>query len=203
MGHAKESEISFDVEGKESIAARLRKLIGNRTVRAAANDWGLAFSTLNNYLTRGTEPSLNVAMRIAEVENVSVEWLATGAVSEARSRDAKLQRDTSKIAEDVDLGRMFDEQRDVNALTVAWQLIFKALSREDVLELVRLFMQIGAKGIMEKLRYDGDVDAVWNNFSTKEKEQLIRLHDQMKKGSPDAGSGVAEKDLSNDSKKAG
>ncbi|EOI6871253.1 helix-turn-helix domain-containing protein [Citrobacter freundii] len=210
MGHAKESDFAFDTEGKESISTRLRKLIGKRTVRAAANHWGLSFSTLNNYLTRGTEPSLNVAIKIANIEDVSVEWLATGVASEAHSRDLKLQSNasveadaTDEASDDFDMEAHFEATRDINALTVAWQLIFEALSQEEVLQLVKLFMQIGAKGIMEKLRYDGDIDAVWNNLNTKEKEQLIRLHDQVKKGSLEADISVAETGLSSDNKKAG
>lgn len=62
-------------ETKESIPERLKLLIGDRSARAAARDWGLSFSTLNNYLTRGTEPSLSVALQIAAIEGVSVEWL--------------------------------------------------------------------------------------------------------------------------------
>lgn len=210
MGHAKESDFAFDTEEKENIAARLRKLIGKRTVRAAANDWGLSFSTLNNYLTRGTEPSLNVAIKIADIEDVSVEWLATGVASKSHTRDLNLQSDSSASVEsehndlgDTDMGKKFDETRNINALTVAWDLIFKALSPEEVLELVKLFMQIGAKGIMEKLKYDGDVDAVWNDMNTQEKEQLIRVHGQVKKGSLGTERNVAESNQSSNTNKAG
>jgi hypothetical protein len=75
MDKLKGKSLSLPGDSKESISDRLRELIGNRSVRAAAKDWGLSFSTLNNYLTRGTEPSLSVALQIATVEGVTIEWI--------------------------------------------------------------------------------------------------------------------------------
>ncbi|SQD03496.1 repressor protein [Escherichia coli] len=63
MDKLKGKSLSLPEVTKESIPERLRELIGKRSVRAAAKDWGLSFSTLNNYLTRGTEPSLSVLGR--------------------------------------------------------------------------------------------------------------------------------------------
>jgi len=60
------------VDGGEQdglLADRLRTLIGSRSTRAAAKAWDLSYSTLNNYLNRGTEPSLSVARQIAERED--------------------------------------------------------------------------------------------------------------------------------------
>lgn len=75
---SKESSFAFGEDGKENFKDRLEKLIGSRSVRGAAKDWGLPTSTLNNYLYKGTEPALRVVMTIAEAEGVSLEWLATG-----------------------------------------------------------------------------------------------------------------------------
>ncbi|MGL9772952.1 MAG: hypothetical protein ACR5LG_00725 [Sodalis sp. (in: enterobacteria)] len=58
--------------------ARLKQLTGNRSVRAAATEWGLSFSTLHNYLTRGTEPSFTVVQGIVYKKHVSLDWLAFG-----------------------------------------------------------------------------------------------------------------------------
>ncbi|WP_337049395.1 helix-turn-helix domain-containing protein [Serratia fonticola] len=74
----KANEFAFHGEGKESFKERLQQLIGSRSVRAAAKDWELPTSTLNNYLHKGTEPALRVVLTIAEAEGVSLEWLATG-----------------------------------------------------------------------------------------------------------------------------
>ncbi|WP_053091602.1 MULTISPECIES: helix-turn-helix domain-containing protein [Serratia] len=76
--NSKANEFAFPDGGKESFKDRLQQLIGSRSVRAAAKDWNLPTSTINNYLHKGTEPALKVVLAVAEAEGVSLEWLATG-----------------------------------------------------------------------------------------------------------------------------
>lgn len=71
-------DVSFPNEVKETLRDRILMLVGDRSIRVAAKAWGLSYSTLNNYLTRNTIPALNVAQSIAEIEGVSLDWLATG-----------------------------------------------------------------------------------------------------------------------------
>ncbi|MGL9773784.1 MAG: helix-turn-helix domain-containing protein [Sodalis sp. (in: enterobacteria)] len=78
MRKKKTSNFAFDMDGKENFVGRLKQLMGNRSARAAASEWGLSFSTLHNYLTRGTEPSFTVVQGIAYKEHVSLDWLAFG-----------------------------------------------------------------------------------------------------------------------------
>ncbi|HFO5767759.1 TPA: helix-turn-helix domain-containing protein [Escherichia coli] len=73
-----EQDFSFVEEGKESIQDRIKQLIGSRSMRQAAIDWGLSYSTLNNYFEKGTTPGLKVVSNICKVENVSLEWLILG-----------------------------------------------------------------------------------------------------------------------------
>jgi len=134
---------SCDIEQKETIASRLRQLIGKRTVRSTAKEWGLAFSTLNNYLTRGTEPSLNVVLKIARIENVSIEWLAKGSVSDQRSLPAS----GSLPAEAAPLPAHSDD-----GLAAAWAVVFNALSDEERAEIIHFFIQMGARGVLNTLR---------------------------------------------------
>ncbi|PHM47122.1 transcriptional regulator [Xenorhabdus miraniensis] len=127
------AEVSFVEPTKESIAERLKQLIGNRSVRSAARDWGLSFSTLNNYLTRGTEPSLNVALKISQVEQVSVEWIATGSeMSEVKDR-----KDTSAI-----------EQEKNEKLSTAWHYVFESLPAQDINSLLKLIHRKGVEGLL-------------------------------------------------------
>ncbi|MBJ3693618.1 hypothetical protein JGC73_25500, partial [Salmonella enterica subsp. enterica serovar Typhimurium] len=72
MGYRKANEFAFDEERKENFIKRLKALVGTRSVRAAAKDWGLSFSTLNNYLSRGTEPSFIAMQAIAAKEHVTL-----------------------------------------------------------------------------------------------------------------------------------
>ena len=81
MQAQKENEFAFLQPGKESIQQRLRKLFKGRTLRKAAQDWGLPYSTLNNYFSKGATPGLDVVVRVAEIEGVTIEWLVLGSLS--------------------------------------------------------------------------------------------------------------------------
>ncbi|CAI2525472.1 Uncharacterised protein [Serratia ficaria] len=73
-------EISFPDLNKETIKDRLLQLIGTRSRRQAAEDWGVKYATLNNYLTaRGSKPRPNVVKQIAECEGVDSDWILFGA----------------------------------------------------------------------------------------------------------------------------
>lgn len=76
--YKKDEDFSFVPEGKDNFRQRLQSLIGNRSVRAAAKDWGVPVSTLNNYIHKGTEPSFKIVCLISNKEQVSLNWLAYG-----------------------------------------------------------------------------------------------------------------------------
>lgn len=186
MKNTKTSEFTFSSEGKESISTRLRKLIGERSVRAAAQAWGLSFSTLNNYLTRGTEPSLNVAIKISHVENVSIEWLATGLedpseqekIDSAPPSDAKLKN--------------------------TWLMIFDSLDSSEIQQLIKAIHKKGVDGIVGAAAQTTDsANLEFLNLSKDEKERLIRLYEQVKKGSPEDGARAEPESLTTGQKKAG
>lgn len=171
MTTRKENDFAISDEGKEKIADRLRTLIGKRSVRAAALDWGLSFSTLNNYLTRGTEPSLNVAIKIAHVELVSIEWLATGVESE---------RGNGKIAP-------LESQ---SAAKIAWLMVLESLDDSEVHALLRAIHKKGVDGIVE-LATANSLDVELLQLPTEEKERLMALHEAKK--------GASESCVENDS----
>ncbi|BEN61944.1 transcriptional regulator [Serratia marcescens] len=73
-------EISFLSESKETMKDRLLQLIGTRSRRQAAEDWGIKYATLNNYLTaRESLPRPNVVKQIADAEGVDSNWILYGA----------------------------------------------------------------------------------------------------------------------------
>ena len=209
MQEHKNKTFSLESSAKESIAERLRLLIGSRTVRATAEEWGLPFSTLNNYLTRGTEPPLNVAIRIAKMENVPVEWLASGVVyvEEAHrgsSVDNLQKRLTESGIEGITPAFTGTPATSIDgAISSAWSLIFDALTPEERYDLVHIFFRLGIRGALEKLKEQTAIDLVWTALSQPEKERLIRLHEQVKKGSSEDSGSVAEADLSSKNQKAG
>lgn len=83
------SDFPFAGQGEESIQARIKRLIGKRSMRQAAIAWGLSYSTLNNYFEKGTTPGLKVVKNICEAEKVSLEWLVWGDDRQPRQRDVQ------------------------------------------------------------------------------------------------------------------
>ncbi|EOQ2240450.1 helix-turn-helix domain containing protein [Escherichia coli] len=119
---------SFDAPGKESFKARLLSLIGTRSVRAAAKDWGVPVSTLNNYIHKGTEPSFKMACLISNKEHVSLNWLAFGS-------DENTPR--TPCCSTVDAGNLDNANQTITA-------ILSSLSTDEQLELARLLGRKGA-----------------------------------------------------------
>lgn len=129
----------------ELLADRLRFLIGSRSTRAAAKDWQLSYSTLNNYINRGTEPSLSVAMQIARLEGVSVEWLAYGTHNSEPPRTAK----------ECDTPYQVPSQTE-DSLISAWSMVFQSLNHEERGALLQRIHQAGVGGLLDEhlLRHD-------------------------------------------------
>ncbi len=60
-----------------SFSERLKIAIGDKSLRQFAKECNLTSTTLHKYL-HGSMPSIDKAVRIANVANVSLQWLATG-----------------------------------------------------------------------------------------------------------------------------
>jgi len=202
-------QFSLTQPEKESISDRLRLLIGSRTVRSAAEEWGLPFSTLNNYLSRGTEPSLNVAIKIANVERVPVEWLASGRITLDEAHKGSKVDALTKRLEEAGVEGFQAEIAGVPSTTIdgaiasAWSTIFELLTPQERYDLVHIFFRMGASGALEKLREINDTDLAWSALSLSEKQRLVRLNEKMKKGPSEPDSGVGQQDLASTDKKAG
>ncbi len=70
-----------------SINDRLKYLSSKRTTRETAKLWGVSVASLNAYINKGSLPSVDKALRIANAEGVSLQWLATGDDSEIRTNE--------------------------------------------------------------------------------------------------------------------
>lgn len=66
------------IGSSDGIIERLQMLIGDASVSAKASAWGVPNATLSAMLKRGTDPSVRNALKIAEAENLRIEWLLTG-----------------------------------------------------------------------------------------------------------------------------
>lgn len=72
-------QVPFHTLGKgSSFSERLKELIGNKSGRAFAKEAGISYSTLHNYLTNTSLPTLDNLIALATYTDVSVQWLATG-----------------------------------------------------------------------------------------------------------------------------
>ncbi|HBA5295217.1 TPA: bacteriophage CI repressor [Escherichia coli] len=127
---------SFVDQGKESFRERLVKLIGNRSVRTAASDWGIPPSTLNNYIHKGTEPSFKIACLISDKEQVSLNWLAYG--EETTAKEGSLSNQTAQPSPDI-TNELVNE-------------LLKRASTEDKERLISAICDMGIKGILERLQ---------------------------------------------------
>ncbi|EEX0731990.1 putative regulatory protein [Shigella sonnei] len=121
-----EKDFAFVEEGKESIQDRIKQLIGTRSMRQAAMDWGLSYSTLNNYFEKGTTPGLKVVKDICRVENVSLEWLILGTDT---TQPQKITQTTTEAS----------EGRDYQTISAIWSSL-------EPTELEKLSKKLGRKG---------------------------------------------------------
>lgn len=165
MGYRKDNEFAFDETRKESFRSRLKELIGSRSVRAAAKDWGLSFSTLNNYLTRGTEPSFVAMIAVASKEKVSLDWIAFG---------------TLRVKSESTSAHVLNENQVVDPLAMTWNMIFSSLNRHDIEALVSLIHREGARGILSTTEAPGNLDQLLLGLPKEEKERLFALHEAKK-----------------------
>lgn len=117
-------------------------LIGERSVRAAANDWGIPFSTLNNYLTKDTDPALSNVQSIAYMEQVSLDWLVNGSNGRVSkpSHEAASSNETS-----------------TSPLQPIWLSMLDAMSNDDALALVRLVHRKGIERLLALTEDNSDV----------------------------------------------
>lgn len=131
----KQEKFALDTEGKESLKDRLSILIGNRSIRAAAKDWGLSVSTLNNYITKGTEPGFNVMTIIANKEQVSLDWIANGKELQPQQPQQPQQPDDDTTIQGI------------NA-------VLRALDENERAQLYRLIARKGADFLVNLLNSD-------------------------------------------------
>ncbi|QLR62466.1 hypothetical protein HV341_10490 [Citrobacter sp. RHBSTW-00976] len=188
MNDVKGKDFAFEDDRKEKLVGRIRQLAErHKSLRAAARDWGLSFSTLNNYINRGTEPSFFVMHDISIKENVSMDWLAYGSHDpfEFNKVIIDLQRTQSIPGRDT------------------WCMIFDNLESEERKMLINFCLKEGAPSLARLVSHTSPLDKEFLALSTSDKERLVRLYEQMKKGSPEADSGVGQEDLTSTDKKAG
>lgn len=61
-----------------TFAERLRKAIGDKSIRQFATDCGISYGAMHKYFTGLTQPTLDNLVVLSKTAGVSIEWLATG-----------------------------------------------------------------------------------------------------------------------------
>ncbi|AVI67255.1 transcriptional regulator [Shewanella sp. WE21] len=67
-----------------SFSERLGSVLGSKSGRAFSKEIGISYSTLHNYLSGVSSPTLDNLITLADKTGVSIEWLATGRGDEVR-----------------------------------------------------------------------------------------------------------------------
>lgn len=180
MVYRKENKLSFDEVRKENFTARLKQLIGNRSIRAAAKAWGLSFSTLNNYITRGTEPSFIAMQAIASIEGISLDWLAFGDI-DSNSNHSLSQKDTAIMNNESSTPPVDDK----DFLRSAWSSAFEFMGKTEAESLLKIIINGGARGLIKLAEHEAGLDEMFALLTPELKERAIELigaHVEAKKG---------------------
>lgn len=199
MEYRKENKFAFDGARKESFSRRLKSLIGERSVRAAAKEWGLSFSTLNNYITRGTEPSFVAMQAIAFAEGISLDWLAFGTDDSNSNHLGEGQQQVKSTSGN-------NDSTDKEHLRTAWATAFEFMGEAEAEALLKIIINGGARSIIKLAEHDTALDETFMLLPLELKERaidLIEAHLEAKKGASKGSEVNSSAGLAQETKRAG
>ncbi|MGK0747520.1 hypothetical protein ACSFCX_24160 [Yokenella regensburgei] len=186
MTTAKESKFAIRDNEKESIQERLKQLFRGRNLRTVAREWGLPYSTLNNYFAKGAKPGLDVVERVCNIENVSIDWLVTGKLAtESTTQTAMPQSDDLKSA---------------------WNLAFEFMDKREAETLLRILLSGGARGLIKLAEHEASLEEIFMLLPAELKERAIELidaHIDAKKGASEGGELDSSQNPEQEAKRAG
>ncbi|EHF8253991.1 bacteriophage CI repressor [Enterobacter roggenkampii] len=155
MNTVKKENVSFAQSGKESIRDRMKSLFKGRSLRKVSLDWDLPYSTLNNYFARSATPSVEILVKISEIENVSLAWLATGKdgvymLDEAHSSNGQAQPIIENGLTDGSSPFAFTAVplKDDKFLSLTWAMFFEALDHDEKKKLIDIYARMGVRGVL-------------------------------------------------------
>lgn len=159
MKRKNSDDVSLSFTPKETLVDRIQTLIKGRSIRAVSSAWGLPYSTLNNYLNKGTDPSFKAIQVIAEAEKVSLDWLAFGS-------------DQSKLEPPVDALKY---NKTSPAIRNAWDMVYESLSDHEINELLKVIHRKGIEGILQITKTDSLESSIDNLHIRPTLKQAIKL----------------------------
>ncbi|AKD38388.1 TPA: helix-turn-helix domain-containing protein [Pasteurella multocida] len=105
----------LEQEKGTDFSERLKLLIGNRSGRSFAKEVGISYSTLHNYLSGTSLPTLDNLITLAQYGGVNIEWLALGEKSSTLITETNQISHSAITAEDDG----FVEIRDFREISVS------------------------------------------------------------------------------------
>ncbi|WP_444655461.1 helix-turn-helix domain-containing protein [Citrobacter portucalensis] len=197
------------IRAKNFFRGRNKSLFKGRSLRKVSLDWDLPYSTLNNYFARSATPSVEILVKISEIENVSLAWLATGKdgvymLDEAHSSNGQAQPIIENGLTDGSSPFAFTAVplKDDKFLSLTWAMFFEALDHDEKKKLIDIYARMGVRGVLDLLSKYNDTLSVLVELPQAEQERLLRIHEQMKKGSSELDQKAAESGLTSEDKKA-
>ncbi|MFP7747598.1 hypothetical protein ACRE85_23680 [Klebsiella pneumoniae] len=81
-------------------------------------------------------------------------------------------------------------------------MFFEALDHDEKKKLIDIYARMGVRGVLDLLSKYNDTLSVLVELPQAEQERLLRIHEQMKKGSSELDQKAAESGLTSEDKKA-
>ncbi|MEM9908087.1 MAG: LexA family transcriptional regulator [Cyanobacteria bacterium P01_D01_bin.44] len=85
-------EMQPNVDEPDDFPSRLKKVVGDKSIRSFARECGFSDTVLRQYLNGNSEPTRPVLLAIARAADVSLEWLAAGQTASENSTDILAQK---------------------------------------------------------------------------------------------------------------
>ncbi|MEM6256405.1 MAG: S24 family peptidase [Cyanobacteria bacterium P01_D01_bin.156] len=92
MSNPSSKKKQSDVNESDDFPSRLKKAVGDKSIRGFARECGFSDTVLRQYLNGQSEPTRPVLLAIARAADVSLEWLAAGQTASENSTDILAQK---------------------------------------------------------------------------------------------------------------
>ncbi|MEN3258650.1 helix-turn-helix transcriptional regulator [Sodalis endosymbiont of Spalangia cameroni] len=173
------SGIGTRCKGRRSQLGISRNIIAQRI--------NVSLSTLQAWENQEREPSASDIILLADALDVAPSWLLIG---QAESDQVGTKNQSEAYIQET--FNNYESQAD---------LVLKSLSKEQKEALVEAILQVGVSGIMSALS-KAELMATFSMLSDAEKERLMRLYEQIKKGASEEGEVASKDSLASERKRA-
>lgn len=118
------------MEQASPFVARLRELISGRHVKDVSELWGVPHSSLQSYLTRGSEPTMAQIVKIANGAGVRTDWLIAG---EGPKEKGEFDKRLDVLGDATDIATRHSDGDPVRARAIQ-ESVFNAIAQHRIAE---------------------------------------------------------------------